>query len=305
MKQINSNMQHNNTWVKGMAILSLSVALQAKSCSGGGGGTMTYTAQHTTIQEFLADLNDRNDISRQVGGIDLLHAAVASGEVEKVKAVLKRINTDQVAGVFYKSNAAFPNSVDKNGKTALIKAIEKGNVKIAQSLVNQIGIDATIQDRTTGATPLHLAIEHGLDALVADLIAKLQVKDVVVADKKSRTPLHLAARGNKTKEFSALCDKISKTNTDILPHLLAKDSAGRSVFASAYLPKNARMGGILTRGDDAMFKSVLDAVKAKLTASAYPKIEEEIDVLARKGAIKPERTLQLRNILKKSEPNSV
>ena len=338
MKQFNSNIEQRNMWPKSMAILALSITLQGRACVNSKGGVITYTAHNTDIKAFEHELRDRNDISRQIDGIDFLHAAVMSGNVKKVEAVLSCISENKGKAIHY-VNSSFPNSIDKNdSNTALLKAIEMGNEIIVEKLINHEslnpslviqnpktkvtplhlairrklykaannlvskleGADLTEKDND-GKTPLHLAIEYGPDSLVTSLVAKLNITSLIAIDKKNRTPLHIAARCNKQGAFNHIWDRLFNELTPI-SYLLAKNKNSNSVFACAYLPKNRIVGKVvnISSANDKMFNHILGQIKSKLTVDHYDTILSEIDQLTVSHKIDAKHNVILRNIVKNS-----
>lgn len=105
-----------------------------------------------------------------------LHTLALSGQIPFIDQLLE--------------NGLDINAVDKDGLTALHKAIIGKNETVISHLLRK-GASPNVQDRD-GATPLHYAVEVGVIQTVK-LLIKYNV-DVNVADNEGWTPLHVAVQ---------------------------------------------------------------------------------------------------------------
>lgn len=206
-------MKKNNTkkqkiWTKGVLPLSVSLGLQAYTC----GPVDTHTnLARTNASEFRKALENQNDISiPSQGGIDLLHAAVRVGNLQNVKEILTRAESDQKRGHAFRY-PDFPNTLDRQGRLALNEAIQGGKTAIAIALIQSKCID------------------------------------ILKKDKKGRSPFHMAARCKNKKVVAALfaCvqdsnDSRGYTKAQINKFLLSKitGNKGYNVISAAFLPKH-------------------------------------------------------------------
>ena len=88
---------------------------------------------------------------------------------------------------------AFPDTMDKEGNTSLIRAAEKGDIDIVEILLNK---NAKVDAQTRqGATALSIAARRGYAEVVRALLAKKA--DPNKADFTGRTPLAYARQANK------------------------------------------------------------------------------------------------------------
>jgi ankyrin repeat protein len=147
-----------------------------------------------------------------------VHVAAESGDLEKVKALLKE-NHDLVF------------SRDTNGVTPLLWAAFKGHKDVAELLLaNQAEVDAT---NNFGATSLHLAAFKGHEDVAELLLA--DKADVNAKDNEGRTPLSYAGsewhkevaellRQHGGKDFCAeINDAIKAGNLEQVKVLLKED----------------------------------------------------------------------------------
>lgn len=96
------------------------------------------------------------------------------------------------------------NEAQGDGMTALHWAAERGNVKVAEMLV-QAGADVAAVTRLGAYTPLHLASQNGHGA-VARLLLEAGSDPRAVTGTGGVTPLHFAAEGGVVDVVSALLD---------------------------------------------------------------------------------------------------
>ncbi|WP_339043978.1 ankyrin repeat domain-containing protein [Cardinium endosymbiont of Tipula unca] len=200
LKKFNMRNKQHGLWLKGIAALSLSIALQAKSCTSSPGVVLTDTIKNTPIKELPGTLDNINDISFKTNGQDYLHAAVSTGDLEKVKIILARMNADFEKGFQYRYG--FPNAIDANGRTVLGIAIERNDINIVQELVanyhidpNDIGASASNQ----GLTSLLLALKDKKQKIAMILLQRAGTSNMrynmnltTKNPKSGATPLHLA-----------------------------------------------------------------------------------------------------------------
>ena len=247
MKQLNGHTKQRAFWVQGMAILSLSAALQAYNCKGEVSKMLNteipdYIIAHTDNSGFSNLMATINDISQPIKTNnrlrDWLYATVSSGDRAKVKVILDRLNKDKQSSTNYQ-NKDFPNLVSQSGKTALGKAIEKGHNDIVKDLIDNQHID------------------------------------IHKADKKQKTPLHVAAFYNKEEGFKLIWNKIlAQDKANAIQHLFKKDEKGHSVFASAYLPEPRLFS--FSNPNLKMFAKILGIVKDSLKEDDLKNITKEI-----------------------------
>ncbi|HLP34661.1 MAG TPA: ankyrin repeat domain-containing protein [Amoebophilaceae bacterium] len=211
MKKNNKPKKKQQIWAKSVLPLSVALGLQAYTC----GPVDTHTnLARTSASEFREAIKNQKDISiPSQGGIDLLHAAVEAGNLQNVKEVLARAESDQKLGRSFQ-HPEFPNVLDSQGRLALNKAIQGGKTAIAIALIQSKCID------------------------------------ILKTDKKGRSPFHMAARCKNKKVIDALyvCvinkeDPRKYTEEQVNKSLLnktkgSKDSKGYNVFTAALLPKH-------------------------------------------------------------------
>lgn len=161
----------------------------------------------------------KDDISKKdSSGLDSLHRAVQDGNAEAVASILERIDKDKAKKRFHYANEDFPNSVNKQGKTALCRAVEKGYVEIVQLLVNNKHIDLSKGDTKRGLPPLLVVLtskskdksNHEEIALILlEACYKTSLDSIRVKDPNSdRSPLHLAIEHGFDQLAKSLVDKL-------------------------------------------------------------------------------------------------
>lgn len=296
MKHIYFNTIQANKWVKGVAMLSLTVALQAKSCSSSGGAVAD---QETQKQTPLTLVQGMVNLAARVPGKqeNALFYALGQNKQDVLEHVLERVSKNEInLRNPTASKEAFLQTVHPNGNPPLSQAIQLGKKEMAERLMHFPGIKLAQPNVRTGEVPLMLAMEKGMVELARTLIQKLDNPVLMQADAKGRTPLHIAARCNLQEVFQDLYKKLNQDGA-IAGQLTRRDATGRTIFASAYLPKNARLGRVFTKSDNAMFEFVLDCTKSSLSTEHYTELEREIDALAGAKKIDPERNIKLRTLL--------
>lgn len=243
-------------------------------------------------------------------GVDDWHHAVCSGETNKVKIVLARMDRDRGDAV-----GSLLNSVDKEGKTALCKAIEKGDEAIVRLLmqhphidINQVGNtdmgttallvalnnrrnkiarllvghgsidDSKTLDKISGETPLHIAIRHGYIDVTKLLVEQCMTKETLaIEDKAGKTPLHTAAECGQEEAFTIVFSKMYRLCSDdkdfIKALLFKQDKEGFSVFSATY----GHVLSAITKKNLGMFKHVLSLTKDFLTQEDWARVSGEVD----------------------------
>jgi ankyrin repeat protein len=153
-----------------------------------------------------------------------MHDAAKSGDVEKVKALLKK-------------NPALASSKDTTGTTPLHLAAGYGHKEVAELLLaHKARVNAKANE---GDTPLHLAAFHG-HTDVAELLLAGKAK-VNAKDKAGLTPLHWASR-NAHKDMVALL-MARKANIN------AKDKLGQTPLRWATLGGHKEVAELLRKWD--------------------------------------------------------
>jgi ankyrin repeat protein len=90
-----------------------------------------------------------------------------------------------------------PNPKDKNGRTPLSWAAEKGHEAVIEQLVKSCRDHVESKDNEHGQTPLLWAAENGHETVLALL---LKEADIETLNKRGRTALYLATK----REHSAV-----------------------------------------------------------------------------------------------------
>lgn len=270
LKQFNVRNKQYGLWLKRIAALSLSIALQAKSCTSSPGVVLTDTIKNTPIKELPNTLDNIKDISFKTNGQDYLHAAVSTGDLEKVKVVLAHMNADFENGFQY--HYGFPNAVDSKGRTALAIAIERNDTKIVQELVtshyidpNDIGASASNQ----GLTSLLLALKNKKQKIAMILLQRAAISNMrysvnlTTKDPKSgATPLHLVIL-NKYEDVAMLL--LSKLSLD---DLLSPGLQDGNVF---HMAARSNMQGL--------FKALIDRILELLQETSGQEKKDKISNL--------------------------
>ncbi|HLP34662.1 MAG TPA: ankyrin repeat domain-containing protein [Amoebophilaceae bacterium] len=299
MKHVDFNTVQVNKWATRAAILSLTVALQAKSCSSSGKGIDQQTNQKQTpliLVEGMVNLANRVPGKQE----NALFYALEQNKQDVLDLVLERVSKNEInLRNPVASKEAFLQTVHPNGNPPLCQAIQLGKKEMAERLMETAGIGLTQANTQTGETPLMLAIEkQNMGELTSKLIDRLDPSALKAVDTKARTALHRAARCNAQAAFEQLYNKLAQQESNVIKqHLFQKDGNQYTVFASAYLPKNARLGKVLVHKDDAMFAFLLDCTRRSLSPRDYKEIELEIDALTRAKKIDAQRNIKLRMLL--------
>jgi ankyrin repeat protein len=129
--------------------------------------------------------------SLNIAQTDDIHGAVKSGDLNKVKLLLK-------------SNIELLNKKDKNGKTILHHAIETGNNNIAEFIIRQ-GADLNLKDEDNDS-PLHYAASLGNLDIIKMLIER-GATSINEGGYQKITPLHYACMEGHPQVVNFLLDK--------------------------------------------------------------------------------------------------
>jgi ankyrin repeat protein len=193
---------------------------------------------------------------------DEIHAAVRSGDLEKVKTLLQ-------------GHAGWLNSPDQNQKTSLHLALESGHVDIALYLIER-GADINLKDKDK-ATPLHNAAYLGSLEIV-DLLLNKGAASLNEGNFRGQTPLHFACERGHPGVVSRLLD----AGADIE----ARDMIGRTPLMTGCLSKNFEIAqGLIKRGADinATVKRG-SATYTTLSVTAMYGFKDLVDLLIDKNA---------------------
>lgn len=270
IKQFNMRNKQYGLWLKSISALSLSIALQAKSCTSSPGVVLTDTIKDTPIKDLAITLDNIRDISSKVNGQDYLHAAVSTGDLDKVKVILERMNADFEKE--FKYSYGFPNSVDSNGHTALGIAIERNDSKVVQALVannyvdpNDIGASASNQ----GLTALLLALKNKKQKIAMILLQRAGMSNMrynmnltTKNPKSGATPLHLAISNKYEDVAMSLLLRLS------LDDLLAPGLQDGNVF---HMAARSNMQNL--------FKALLERILELLQKSSDQEKKDKISQL--------------------------
>jgi ankyrin repeat protein len=121
---------------------------------------------------------------------DEIHAAVRTGDLEKVKALLE-------------SHGEWLNKPDQNQKTPLHLALESGHIDMARYLIEQ-GADINLLDKDK-SSPLHNAAYLGRLEIV-DLLLKKGAASLNEGNFRGQTPLHFACEKGYPEVVTRLLD---------------------------------------------------------------------------------------------------
>ena len=156
-----------------------------------------------------------------------IHDAVRSGDLEKVKTLLK-------------SNNEWLNNPDQNQKTPLHLALESGHIDIASYLIER-GADINLKDKDK-ASPLHNAAYLG-NLEIVDLLLKKGATSLNEGNFRGQTPLHFACERGHPEVANCLLD----AGADIE----ARDMIGRTPLMITAMSRNMEVVSVLMkRGAD-------------------------------------------------------
>ena len=134
-----------------------------------------YDLPAWTLPQFLQNVDSLSSV--------VLNWALERGYGAMVELLLKREDVDV-------------SSIDKDGKTLLLRIAERGSEEMMKLLLKQEDVDVNSKDKD-GRTPLSWAAERGNEEMVK-LLLKQEDVDVNSKDKDGRTPLSWAAeRGDE------------------------------------------------------------------------------------------------------------
>lgn len=200
-----------------------------------------YNCSFDRLTHSSSGQSSQDDMSKpDSSGLDRLHRAVQDGNAEAVAAILERIDKDKAKKRFHYANEDFPNSVNKQGKTALCRAVEKGYVAIVQLLVNNKHTDLSKGDTKRGLSPLLVGLtskskdksNHEKIALILlEACYKTNLASIRVKDPNSdRSLLHLAIEHGFDQLAKSLVDKLT------VDGLIVQDKKGQTPLhmAAAY-----------------------------------------------------------------------
>jgi ankyrin repeat protein len=134
-----------------------------------------------------------------VAGAEEIHTAVESGNIKKVKALIKSKHYN-----VYAKNT--------NGQTALHIAASKGNKEITLFLISQAA--SISPEDNEGRTPLHYAAEKGHKEIVTLLLSKGALVDS--RDRYGKPPLALAIENGHKEVVELLIAGKADVNTKTL-----------------------------------------------------------------------------------------
>jgi ankyrin repeat protein len=200
---------------------------------------------------------------------DEIHDAVRSGDLEKVKTLLK-------------GHAERLNSPDQNQKTPLHLALESGHVDIAKYIIEK-GADINLKDKDS-ASPLHNAAYLG-NLEIVDLLLKKGATSLNEGNFRKQTPLHFASERGHPEVAARLLD----AGADIE----ARDMVGRTPLMTTGISKNIEVAeGLIKRGAD--INAVVKrgpSTYTTLSAIAMYGFKDLVDLLIEKEAAIEEDTL--------------
>ncbi|MBO7642238.1 MAG: ankyrin repeat domain-containing protein [Alphaproteobacteria bacterium] len=214
-------------------------------------------------QRYWAKANRQNKQGQTV-----LMKAVEKESTDVVKTLITKKYYKEGTGnnshlVLDRDRTADPNIEDLNRKTALMIAVEKGNLKIVTELVKS-GADPDIQDKNR-KTILRLAVEKGNLEIIKELVN--YSKNLNCKDYNGQTALMLA---------------VSKGNVNLVNLLIEK---GADVNARDNNDKTALMFAA-SSGKEDIVRSLLEKKKKKsaikkMVSKITRKKEEGIDINAK------------------------
>jgi len=136
------------------------------------------------IQRFLSVFSSININSKDERGNTILHYACLLGQVDLVRALIRR--------------GAKVTDTNNKGMTALHYAVSKGrlsakagNISCVQLLCQRWKAEACIKDLLNQQIPLHYAALHG-HFQICNLLVERSKSSVNIRDRFDRTPLHIA-----------------------------------------------------------------------------------------------------------------
>jgi ankyrin repeat protein len=193
---------------------------------------------------------------------DEIHDAVRSGDLAKVKALLK-------------SHADWLNSPDQNQKTPLHLALESGHIDMARYLIEQ-GADINLKDKDK-ASPLHNAAYLG-NLEILNLLLKKGASSLNEGNFRGQTPLHFACEKGHPKVATRLLD----AGADIE----AGDMLGRTPLMVTSMSRNMEVVQILIKRGADINAGVKrgPATYTVLTVSAMYGFDDLVDLLMDKDA---------------------
>lgn len=163
------------------------------------------------------------------------------------------------------------------GTTALLVALNNQRHKIARLLVVHDNIDSKTIDKISGETPLHIAIRYGYIDVTKLLVEKCMTKEALaIEDKEGKTPLHTAAECGQKEAFMIVFSKICSlcSDKDLIKALLFKqDKNGFSVFSAIY----GHVLSAMPKENLGMFKHVLSLTKDFLTQEDWARVSDEVN----------------------------
>ncbi|MGB2697168.1 MAG: ankyrin repeat domain-containing protein [Candidatus Zixiibacteriota bacterium] len=202
---------------------------------------------------------------------DDIHDAVKSGDLEKVKMLLKK-------------NSELLNRLDKDGMTPLHRAIEAGKNDIAGFLIEQ-GADINMKDKDNDS-PLHYAAIFGNLEIAKKLVTNGGTS-INEGNIHQMTPLHFACEKGHLDIVTLLLD--SGADID------ARDGLGRNALMSACSGRSmAVIETLIQRGADINVKIMYNNKEyTTLTLAALYGFKDFVDYLIDKEVYLPESIWEL------------
>ena|GEM_PF-6764095 len=151
-------------------------------------------------------LNKGADIEVKAMGLNLLHCALVSQNLETVQLILRHARQQLIENVYYFNQARWQSFIDAQnfyGYTPLHEAAKKGCVEIAELL---LGCDANVNEHANnGVTPLHLAyisdnnknemiqllLNNNADPQAKDRSGHIPAEFIAEPDQQALTPAYL------------------------------------------------------------------------------------------------------------------